>query len=257
MSSQREQYKAQWKPEILTEKRKRKFLQAVVPIDGFKSARGDVVELFSHSYSEIDEARESFENMSNPAVREWALKPYSTAPDYDPHGSVTAILSIFDQTWTNLKRLLLILLVIAKIGSIEWLYSLEKGGMGILELVESMVPLSIIGIGIAYIWFLKMDTFTHQFLARKLRAGKMKVNTRERSKIVGYGIWNRSLHGQTGLLLVAFFYFLQSLPRLPILNRWFDDPALFLKNIFKQNVGMFYHTDSWIGATKHLYRRYR
>ena len=257
MSSQREQHQAHWRPKILTKKGQREFVLSISPTDGFKFAREDVVELFKYSYSEIGEVRESFEDKSNSDLRDWALEPYSNAPEYDPHSSVMAILSTFKQFKTEVKRICTILLFLASIVSLEWFRTLGKGGFDALQVVESTIPLSVISFGILYVWWLRADTFAHQTLNSELRTGRMKVMTRKRSQIVGYGIWNRALYGQSGLLLVAFFYLLRSLPELPIVGRWFKNPARFVKAMFIQNIAMFYHTESWFDAGKHLYRRYR
>lgn len=226
-------------------------------MDGFKTARRDIIELFQHSYSEIDEIKENFSEKCNSDLREWALEPYSDAPEYDPHSSVMAVISTFKQIQTKIKRLCTVLLFLAGILSINWIRALAIDGVDALETVKSVIPLSILSISILYLWWLRADTFAHQTLNRELRVGKMKVMSRDRSQIVGYGIWNRSLYGQTGLLLVAFFYLLRSLPQLPILGRLFDNPAQFVKAMFIQNVRMFYQTDSWFEAGKHLYRKYR
>lgn len=257
MPSQTKQQQAHLKPKILTEEGQREFVLSIIPIAGFKTTRSDVIELFQYSYSEIDEVKESFSEKSNPDLREWALRPYSNAPEYDPHHSVMAIVTLFNRFKTELKWVCTIFLFIANLVSVEWFRTLGKGGFETLELVESLIPLSIISLGIFYVWSRRVDTFVHQTLNHELRTGKMKVMSRDRSQIVGYGIWNRSLYGQSGLLLMAFFYLLRFLPRLPILGRLFDNPARFVKAMFTQNIRMFYETDSWLGAGKHLYRQYR
>ena len=257
MSSQTEQHQAHWRPEVLTEERQREFVLSLIPIDGFKTARRDVIQLFEHTYSEIEEVKESFSEKSNSELQDWALEPYSNGPEYDPHSAVMGIVSALNRFKTELKWLCTILLFIANVVSVEWFRTLGKGGFEALELVEGTIPLSIITLGILYVWSLRVDTFAHQTLNHELRVGKMKVMTRDRSQIVGYGIWNRSLHGQSGLLLVTFFYLLQSLPKLPLLGRLFDDPVQFVKAMFIQNIEMFYETNSWLKAGKQLYGRYR
>jgi len=94
-------------------------------------------------------------------------------------------------------------------------------------------------------------------LTEELRAGPARVQTRQRSQIVGYGIWNRSLLVQSGLFLVAIIFLLDSLSDLPIINRWFDNPVGYVVNLITENIESLYCSDSTTEATRHLFDHLR
>lgn len=137
------------------------------------------------------------------------------------------------------------------------MHSLGKDGFSLLNTVEGIVPLFFMATGIIYLRWLHADTAVHRILGEELRVGNAEVTTRQRSQIVGYGVWNRSLLGQAGLFLVGFFFLLNSLPKLPIVGQWFDDPAGYISTVITENIKVFYHADSLIGVVRQMYRSSR
>lgn len=230
---------------------------SVVPLDEFKQAQKEIVNLYAEVYCEIDEVRESFSEKSNPQLREWAVEPYSQIPEYDPHETVTTLLSFPAKLLGWFKKLSTVIAVFGSLLSANWLRTLGTGGLDVIEGIEGLLPLSFIAVSIVYLWFLHADTRAHQILGEKLRAGPARVQTRRRSQIVGYGIWNRSLLGQSGLLLVAIFFLLDSLSKLPVIERWFDDPVGYVVNLITENIGALYEADGTVDAFRHLYHRIR
>ena len=134
---------------------------------------------------------------------------------------------------------------------------LGMDGLEAVEAIEGLIPLSVIAVSIVYLWFLYADTHAHQILGEELRAGPARVKTRRRSLIVGYGVWNRSLLGQSGLILVAIFFLLDSLSKLPVIERWFDDPVDYVTNLITENIESLYNADNTMEAGRHLFRRLR
>lgn len=258
MSSQpSETYTARLLRNIRNGELRKNLVLGVVPIDGLEIAREQVSNLFAGVYSEVDELQNAFSDKDNPKLRKWAVKPYSDIPEYDPHETVTALLSFPSKVMSRLKQVLIVLAAVGSILSANRLYSVMMEGISLLGALEGLIPLSVTAVVIVYLWFLRTDSFVHQTLAEELRAGRAKVATRQRSQIVGYGVWNRSLFGQAGLFLVGFFYLLNSLPELPIVHRWFNDPSEYLTRIITENVDIFYETDSVTNAIWKLYRRMR
>jgi len=234
-----------------------RLILSAVPLDEFVDAREEIVRLYGEVYSEVDEVRESFSEKSNPQLREWAVEPYSRIPEYDPHETVTRLLSFPMKLMSWFKRLSIVVAVAGSLLSANWLHTLGTGGLEVIEGIEGLLPLSFIAVSIVYLWFLHADTRAHQTLGEELRAGPARVQTRRRSQIVGYGVWNRSLLGQSGLLLVAIFFLLDSLSKLPIIERWFDDPVNYVVNLITENIELLYDADSTIEAGRHLFHRLR
>ncbi|WP_254767563.1 hypothetical protein [Salinilacihabitans rarus] len=234
-----------------------RLILSAAPLDDFKDARREIVSLYGEVYSEVDEVRESFAEKSNPQLREWAVKPHARIPEYDPHETVTRLLSFPAKLMGWFKKLSTVIAVVGSLLSANWLRTLGTGGLDVIEGIEGLLPLSFIAVSIVYIWFLHADTRAHQTLGEELRAGPARVQTRRRSQIVGYGVWNRSLLGQSGLLLVAIFFLLDSLSKLPVIERWFDDPVGYVVNLITENIEVLYEADGTIEAGRRLFRRLR
>lgn len=227
----------------------------VVPLDEFREARRGIVNLYAEVYSEIDEVRNSFSEKSNPQLREWAVEPYPRIPEYDPHETVTTLLSFPAKLMSWFKRLSIVVAVVGSWQSVNWLRALGRNGLNVIEGIEGLLPLSFIAVSIVYLWFLYADTLAHQTLGEELGVGLARVQTRRRSRIVGYGVWNRSLLGQSGLLLVAIFFLLNSLSKLPVIERWFDDPVGYVVNLITENIESLYEADGTVEASRILFRR--
>ena len=252
-----ETYPAQTLRSFTTSELWKRLIHCAVPLDDFKDAREEIVNLYADVYSEINEVQDSFSQKSNPQLREWAVEPYSRIPEYDPHETVTALLSFPAKLMSWFKRLSTVVAVVGSLLSANWLHTLGTDGLELIETIEGLLPLSFIALSIVYLWFMYADTFTHQTLGKELRAGPARVRTRRRSQMVGCGIWNRSLLGQSGLFLVTIFFLLDSLSKLPVIERWFDDPADYVVSLITENIELLYEADSTIEASRRLFHRIR
>ncbi|OYR61463.1 hypothetical protein DJ83_07755 [Halorubrum ezzemoulense] len=228
---------------------------SLVPIDDLKTAREQVVEIYAMAYLDIGEFQEAFSEYSNPDLREWAVEPYGRIPNYDPHETVTSLLVLPEKVLGWLSKMLTVVVVATGLVSARRLYSLAMDGLRLIEIVEGAIPLTAIAVGIIYLWFLYADTLVHQALGEELRVGKAGVQTRRRAQIVGNGVWNRSLLGQTGLFLVGFFYILNALPELLVVGRLFDDPTSYFTQLITSNFDLFYQSDGLIDALRQLVRK--
>lgn len=232
-----------------------RLLLSLVPVDGLKIARKRVVDIYATAYLDIDEFQNSFSEHSNPDLRSWVVEPYTRIPNYDPHETVTSLLALPEKILGWLSKILTVVAVVAGIVSTQWLYSLAMGGLHLIEILEASIPLTVIAVGVIYLWFLYADTLVHQVLGEELRVGKSRVQTRRRAQIVGYGVWNRSLLGQTGLFLAGFFFILSALPELPVVGRLFDDPTSYITQLITSNFNLFYHSDGLIDALRQLIQK--
>lgn len=233
----------------------KRLILSLVPLNEFRDAQEEIVNLYAEAYSEIDEVRESFSEKSNPQLREWAVEPYARIPEYDPHETVTTLLSFPAKLVSWFKRFSVVVAVAGSLLSANWLRTLGIDGLNLIEGIEGLLPLSFIAVSIVYLWFLQADTRAHQILGEELRVGPAKVQTRRRSQIVGYGIWNRSLLSQSGLLLVAILFLLDSLSELPVFGRWFDDPLGYIMNLITENIESLYEADGLIDMIRRLFDR--
>jgi hypothetical protein len=165
---------------------------------------------------------------------------------------VTSLLVLPEKIIGWLSRILTVTAVIAGLVSAQLIYSLAIDGLQLIEILEASIPLSVIAASTIYLWFLYADSLTHQILGEQLRVGRPEVQTRQRAQIIGNGVWNRSLLGQTGLFLVGFFYILNALPELPVVGRLFDDPTNYFTHLITSNSTLFYNSDGLIDALQQL-----
>lgn len=233
----------------------KRLILSVAPWEEFEDARDEIVDLYAEVYLEIEEVRDHFSEKNNPELQDWAVEPYSRIPEYDPHETVTTLLSFPTKLLSWFKRLSTVVVVVGSLLSADWLHTLGMGGLKVVEAIEGLLPLSFIALSIVYLWLLHADTLVHQTLAEELRAGRASVQTRRRSLMVGYGVWNRSLLGQSGLFLVGIFFLLDSLTKLPVIKGWFDDPAGYVVGLVKGNIELLYEADSTIEASRQLLSR--
>lgn len=229
----------------------RRVILYISPISGFRRARSRVIDLFEQSYSEIDDVESSFSGESNPDLRQWALEPHTRIPEYDPHQHVKKLFTIPSKvfTWTLFISKLLAYLGI--IFAVDQIYEFGTFTFEQLIHVRNVVPGIIFFICTLYLVFLRIDTMVHQEIARELRAGPGMVQTRNPSKIVACGIWNRSLIGVSGVLLVLIFFLLESVSEIPLLRRWVEDPAGYVVSLISENLSLFYQAEStWEAASR-------
>lgn len=102
--------------------------------------------------------------------------------------------------------------------------------------------------------FLRADTAAHQMLNRELRVVGGRLQTRNRSKLVGYKVWNENLHGQRGLVLLTILFVLDSLPKLPVIGRFVTDPRGLVLGLIRENAERLYHGDGVVEVVRTLWR---
>jgi len=255
MPSQSETHPAHILPRDKISKLWTQLLLALVPINDLKTARKQVVKIYATAYSDIDEFQDAFSEYSNSDLREWAVKPQGRIPNYDPHETVTSLLALPEKFLGWLSKTLTVVAVVSGLVSVRWVYSVAMDGLHLVTVLEASVPATVIAIGVIYLWFLYVDTLAHQTLGEELRVGKDWVQKRRRAHIVGSGVWNRSLLGQAGLLLVGFFYFLNSLSGLPVAGRLFEDPTNYFTQLITVNFDLFYQSDSLTDALQQLIQK--
>jgi len=233
-----------------------KLILALVPIDDLKVARQQVVDIFAEAYLEIGEFQDAFDQ-SNSELQGWAVEPYDHVTDYDPHETVTALLQLPEKVFTGIHRLLIVAAATGSVLYIQWLWALAVEGIQLIGVVREHIPRTFVAVVILYLWLLYADKLVHQTLAGELRVNRARIQTRRRAQIVGYGVWNRSLIGQSGLFLVGLFYILNALPELPVVGRLFEDPVGYITGVVTGNMDVLHQSDGIVDAIYRLNRRVR
>ena len=233
-----------------------KLILTLVPIDDLKVARRQVVDIFAEAYLEIGEFQDAFDQ-SNSELRGWAVEPYDHVTDYDPHETVTALLQLPEKVFTGIHRLLIVAAATGSVLYIQWLWALAVDGIQLIGVVREHIPRTLVAVVILYLSLLHADKIVHQTLSGELRVGPAQAQTRRRAQIVGYGVWNRSLIGQSGLFLVGLFYILDALPELPVIGRPFEDPVGYITSIVTGNMDVLHQSEGIVDAIYRLNRRVR
>lgn len=243
---------------LLSQEGRQEFVISLLPIAELREARDDVIDIFACAYEEVNDISAGFEEieeMSRPDKRDWAIEPCPQITEYDPHKSVMRVLRLARQLKRNIKRMLWILMGIASAFQFHSLGKLAMGGIENVGASQAIIPFSILGVIAILVWLLVADTFAYRVLARNLRVGKKRVMMRDDSEIVGCGIWNRSLLGQAGLLLVGIFFILRSLGELPLFPRVFDHPDRYVKSLVAENMDIFVDASGLVEITGGLCQR--
>lgn len=253
MSSRRENYQARGKDPANGNEWLRQAIVFLLPIADFKRNRAALVETYAHIYHDVEVARERMSSMSNEEIRMQARHAALYATNYDPHplnSLVSKMCSWIATFWTVLSW---VFILIGTALSIRQLVVIGQDLQQFPEIVMGLVPpvlLAIIGL---LMYFLRADTVLHQILNRELRVIGGRLSTRNRSKLVGYKIWNDSLHGQSGLVMLTCLYLLESLCFLPLVGSFFSNPREFVLETVRQNAETLYHSDGTIETIKNIY----
>jgi hypothetical protein len=227
------------------EKLRYRIFHRFIPFDELREAREDVVDLFSLAYAELDEVEKAFSGKCDSELQRWAIEPCPKIDEYNPHEKAEKVLSPFVKIARAVEYASKSLAFIGSVLALDFVYTFGTESLSLVEAFKELLPIPILFAPSLILWFWRADTFAHHLLGRELRAGYAKVSTRRREKIVGYGVWNRSLLGQTGLMLTGFFFLISMLPELPVIGSWFDDPAEFVKSLISNNIDVFYKADNW------------
>jgi hypothetical protein len=238
------------------EKLRYRIFHRFIPFAELREAREDVVDLFALAYTELDDVEKTFSEKCHSELQGWAIEPCPKVDEYNPHEKGQKILSPFIKIVRAVEYASKFLAIIGSILTLDLVYAFGTQSLSLIEALKGMLPIPILFAPSLVLWFWRADTFAHHLLARELRTGFAKVSTRRREKIVGYGVWNRSLLGQTGLLLAGFFFLIGMLPKLPGIGSWFDDPADFVKRLISNNMDIFYKSNNWREAFWDTYERF-
>lgn len=258
MSSQQANQLAHWDHSSSITDFKRKIALWMAPLGEFEELRDKhIVPTYIHIARSIDEVDAKLSEQSLSEIRERANRQYQTAPEYDPHPVNTIISSLLQSVKKIWKGVAFALILLGSILTVQELTNLGLTFRESSKLLLDMLPPVMIAVVGLLMYILQADTFVHQTLNRELRAIRGTLYIRDKNRLVGYNIWNDSLHGQSGLLLLMILYVLKSLPNLPLINSWFENPHVTVLHYIRSNAERFYRCKGSVEMLRIVYSELR
>lgn len=248
MSSQQANHQARWRDRSRGPSKLRQLILFLLPITDLKRNREALVETYAHFYEEIEVAREKLSDLSNEEIRIQARRAAQYAPDYDPHPINTKISKILEWLGTLWTALSYLFMLVGTALSLQQLVVIARNIQQFPDLFLGLLPPILVALVGSGMYLLRADTFVHQTVNSELRVEEGRLCTRDRSKLVGYKIWNHGLHGQRGLLLLVILYCLESLQYFPLIGRFFSNPRKTVLTIIQNHAETLYHADGVLDA---------
>jgi hypothetical protein len=238
-------------------------LVKLLPLGVYKSIRGDIADIFSAAIHQYPPAQTVFEKMSLQEVRQFADKNANDARNYDPHESFNEFEKSLSRIYKLVETLLIACILFGTLSGAGLIVAYSRGVLKIIESVGQILIAIIIGgptvlvlpAGVLLLYFrlLAFNSFVVGVLNRALLIGPGKTNTRNKQKLIGYGMWNSSLNGGAALQLLVIFSVLWLFSAVN--PRW--DPYGFMKRTVSENFDVFAHSDGTIDVTKRILSRIR
>jgi len=238
-------------------------LLKLLPLEIYKRIRDDIADIFSIAIHQYPPAEAAFEEMSIQEVRQFADKNANSARNYDPHESFNQFEKSFSRIYKLVETLLIACILIGTLVGAGLLVAYLRGVLEIIASVGQILIAIIIGgptvlvlpAGVLLLYFrlLAFNSFVVGVLNRALLIGPGKTNTRNKQKLIGYGMWNSSLNGGAALQLLVIFSVLWLLSAVN--PRW--DPYGFMKRTVSENFDVFAHSNGTIDATRRVFARIR
>jgi hypothetical protein len=227
-------------------------------MEDFEEIRDEhLVPTYAHVARAIDEVDQNLTQKDTAELRAMVNERYSATALYDPH----PVVSKLDSIWQTIKSVLTvifgILFLFGMVLAHQSLTTLAKDGLSLVDVLQGLLPISVVvvlGVGVRV---MRADTFIHQTLNRHLRAVRGQLYIRERNQLVGYAIWNDSLQGQSGLVLLTLLYLLKSLSSFPIIGRWFEAPHRTALEMTRRHAEDIYECESKREVIQTLYRAWK
>lgn len=250
MSSRRETHQARWFGATDESGKIESLVYWMVPWEQFYENREALIETFGAIHNDVDVIDERTADVDNSDLRESAQEAGLRAPEHDPHPIANRLSATFEKLGTIWAVLSYILIIGGSLLSVNQVVRFGLGLRDLPDLLIGLFPPSAIALIGLVMYTLRADTFAHRLLNRELRVIGARLRTRHRSKLIGYKIWNDSLHGQSGLWLLMILFVIDSLPQIPVIGRRFDDPRGTLLKRIRENAEELYECDGWLEAAR-------
>lgn len=238
-------------------------LTKLLPLQVYDTISYDMAEIFSLAAFHYPPARSTFEQMSQPQLRQFVTEHAAAARKYDPHESIHNIQTFISRLYTLLETLLVVIIFIGTFASVGLWVSYSRGVVDLLGSLSGILlsvtlsgsALLVIPAALTLLYFrlLAFNSFFIDILNEVLVIGVAETTTRDPQELVGYGLWNSSLNGGAALKLLAIFSVLWLLTAL-IPKK---DPYGYIKHTVTKNIDVFVDADGFIDATKRTYSRNR
>lgn len=238
-------------------------LLRILPLEVYEDISYDMADIFSAAAHQIPPAKDAFGSMSIPQLQEFANNHALSARKYDPHESVHEVQQFFARLYKLIETLLVAIIVIGLLAGLGLWTAHSRNLLEALGAISQLLLSALLfapailavpaGLVLLYVRLLSFNTFVVRVLNRVLVIGSNKTNTRDEDALVGYGLWNSSLNGGSGLKLLSVFsvlwLFSTLLPR--------RDPYAFVKQAVAENIDAFQDAEGLTDATTRAYHRLR
>ncbi|MFC7133748.1 MULTISPECIES: hypothetical protein [Salinibaculum] len=256
MSSRSAKHQAHLNQTALSNETKRSIVTALLPIEEFKQIRDEhLVPTYVHVAQEIDDVSENLSDKSNSELREIINERYGQ--ETDPHPLFNRIDSAWETVKWYLSVISVVLIALGMLLTHDSLLRFAINKLSLTTIVTQVLPLTLVGGVVIYVWVMRADTFVHKTLHRELRAVRGRTYQRRRTRLIGYAIWNDSIHRQSGLLLLSVIYLLKSLPNIPLVGRWFSTPHQTALQMTREHAQEIYECSSTREVISHIFQAWR
>jgi len=238
-------------------------LLRIFPLQVYEHISYDIADIYSAAVRQYQPAQETFSQMSTPELLQFVNQNALLASNYDPYAPLDDIQGFLTGLYKLIQTLLIAGIVFGFLtGTILWityfrgmLEALGSGSQIFLTVLLGGPAILVVPIGIIliYIRFLSLNTFVVDVLNRELIIKPQKGNIRNKDKLIGYGMWNSSLNGNTGFKLLTVFSILWILSAV-VPRR---DPYEFVQQLVLSNIDIFVVSDGVIDAMTRVMGRMR
>ena len=233
-------------------------LLEVLPLRIYKEISHDIADIYSAAVRQYQPAQEVFDQMSTPELLQFVNQKATSARDYDPYESINDIQGFLTGLFKLIETVLIAGIVFGLLtGTVLWITYLR----GMLEVLGSASQILItvllggpailvvpIGIALLFITMLSFNRFIVKEFNRALVIRPQRTNIRDKDKLIGYGMWNSSLSGNTGFKLLSIFSILWILSAvIPRRN-----PYKFIQQLVLSNIDIFVISDGVLDAIKRV-----
>lgn len=233
-------------------------LLRISPLKVYEEISYDIADIYSAAVRQYQPAQKVFNQMSTPELLQFVNQNAISARDYDPYASINDVRGFLTGLYKLIETLLIVGIVFGFLtGSILWIVYLR----GILEVFGSISQLFFImilggpailvipiGASLIYIRILSFNSFVVETFNKELIIRPKRTNIQNKDRLIGYGMWNSSLRGNTGFQLLTIFSILWILSAvIPRRN-----PYEFVQRLVLENIDIFVIADGVINAVQRV-----
>lgn len=228
------------------------------PFEGLVTIRTKFLGLFQSLYHSSPELKRSLSRWDNPTLVQKAVEARDEARHFDPHEPVEDLVGLFKFIQSIILAVLASLTVFSFLLGFS-LYPLFRDLFSVASAPLSFLPTVVLALGWLYLGLLRWNRDALQVFNERLSVPKGQIHrmSRKRPDLVSYYIWNKVLQGQKIPTIVCGLYLLNQVAELPVLRRYFDDPAGFILNEIGDHHDELTEGDGYISAIWSIFKKKR